>query len=179
MTQMLCKKFATAVICDGKCGNVHCFLPEGYMLIPIVEYNKMKDESVNLRIKVEVLEAEARMSRRGSPTISEENAPSNKHSAPDSPVMKPEGKANPVEALKKFGATEFPANGLGSTSSMIYPIPSHQYLSTASEEGKQSKDSSVGAKPYKYKTRQCAFFAEGRCTKGDKCTFIHGPLGRF
>ena len=32
---------------------------------------------------------------------------------------------------------------------------------------------SDGEIPYKYKTQVCSFFKEGKCIKGDQCTFIH------
>ncbi|KIV96520.1 hypothetical protein, variant 2 [Exophiala mesophila] len=39
---------------------------------------------------------------------------------------------------------------------------------------KKPMSGSSEAKPYNYKTQKCSFWEQGKCLKGDKCTYLHG-----
>lgn len=179
MAKVLCKKFATATVCGGNCEGIHCFLPDGFMLVSTADYNKMNEDLISMKIKLASLETEARiMSRRSTPPpfdeIQSQDSPNLMAKSdltwPKVPAPVTDQKANvALDALKKFGVSEF-----GSANSTMYPLPGE---ANASDEGKQSPNHSPNMDlprlSYKYKTEKCKYFEQGRCNKGDACTYIH------
>lgn len=53
----------------------------------------------------------------------------------------------------------------------------HEHDEYGRKGGNKKKKAMPGAsetKPYNYKTQKCSFWEQGKCLKGDKCTYLHG-----